>query len=97
MAGIPPPAGKRGAGSVSLVDCALRRRIYGQFSGKNSAVEMVPTPDKNLVVIAFFGKIIGFLRIKPCSLFALEFAQKNHDLHFFCETRGQPAPAMDEF
>jgi hypothetical protein len=58
---------------------------------------MVPTPDKNPVVIVFFGKIIGFLRIKSCSLFALEFAQKFHDLHFFCELRPQPAPAMGEF
>ncbi len=81
-------------GGGEALDWILRRRNSCAGPKKNSAVEMVPTPDINPFIMAFFGKLSRFTRIKPCFVFACEIAQKLHNLNSCLRALGYPAPAM---
>jgi|GEM_PF-4531739 len=83
-------------GTVSPHGSRLRRRIPGRPGRKNSAVETVPTPDKNPLKITSFEKRSHLLWIKPCSLAGRENAQKFYSLPIVCGIRGLPARAMGE-
>jgi hypothetical protein len=59
-------------------------------------VEVVPTPEENIVLLPYFlkrGILNGF---RPCNLAACRFAQKGGYLQYAGQVRVRPVPAMAE-
>jgi hypothetical protein len=70
--------------------------MIGGSQVKNSAVEAVPTPEENIVLLPYFIEMGILNDLRPCTLAARHFAQKRGDLQPVRRTRVRPVPAMTE-
>jgi hypothetical protein len=62
----------------------------------NSAVEVMPTPEENLLLLPYFLKRGILNEFRLCNLTTFRFPQKPGDLQVVRKTRLRPVPDMTE-